>query len=163
MIIQCINCKKKFEVQSSLIPDTGRNIQCGSCNHTWFYKPINEIISKKIPETDKSDNNDQLIPIKQPIIDINKDKNTNDEIFINNKNISENDQIKKLSKTKKFFSLGKLLSYVIVSIISFISIIIILDTFKSSLNNIFPNLELVLYNLFETIKDIILFIKNLFI
>ena len=38
MIIQCINCNKKFEVNSDLIPSEGRNIQCGSCNHLWFFK-----------------------------------------------------------------------------------------------------------------------------
>ena len=39
MIIQCTNCNKKFNVDSSLIPLTGRNFQCGSCNHIWFYNP----------------------------------------------------------------------------------------------------------------------------
>ena len=39
MIIDCIKCTKKFEVNASLIPDNGRTIQCGSCNHVWFYKP----------------------------------------------------------------------------------------------------------------------------
>ena len=38
MIIECINCSKKFDVNSDLIPDNGRTIQCGSCNHIWFYK-----------------------------------------------------------------------------------------------------------------------------
>ena len=38
MIIICINCDKKFEVNSELIPSEGRTIQCGSCNHIWFYK-----------------------------------------------------------------------------------------------------------------------------
>src|SRR5210317_19870 len=39
MIIDCIKCTKKFEVNPSLIPNNGRTIQCGSCNHIWFYKP----------------------------------------------------------------------------------------------------------------------------
>ena len=39
MIINCIKCTKKFEVKATLIPDNGRTIQCGSCNHVWFYKP----------------------------------------------------------------------------------------------------------------------------
>ena len=47
MIIECINCKKKFIVNSELIPSSGRTIQCGSCDHTWFYQPINKIIDKK--------------------------------------------------------------------------------------------------------------------
>ena len=42
MVIQCVNCSKKFDVNSSLIPENGRTIQCGSCNHTWFYKPTIE-------------------------------------------------------------------------------------------------------------------------
>ena len=37
MIIQCINCNKKFSVNSELIPNKGRTIQCGSCNHIWFF------------------------------------------------------------------------------------------------------------------------------
>ena len=56
-----------------------------------------------------------------------------------------------------------MLFYFIVSIISFIAIIIVLDTFKSPLSVFFPNIELILYNLFETIKDIYLFIKNLLV
>ena len=41
MIIECICGQKKFEVNSELIPDTGRTIQCGSCDKVWFYKPEN--------------------------------------------------------------------------------------------------------------------------
>ena len=44
MIIQCINCNKKFEVNSELIPSKGRNIQCGLCNHLWFFKKTDEYI-----------------------------------------------------------------------------------------------------------------------
>ena len=39
MIIECINCKKVFEIDSELIPENGRTIQCGSCDHVWFYNP----------------------------------------------------------------------------------------------------------------------------
>jgi len=39
MIISCPNCKKQFKIDNSLITDEGRNLQCGSCNHVWFYKP----------------------------------------------------------------------------------------------------------------------------
>ena len=63
MIIQCINCNKKFEVNSSLIPDVGRNIQCGSCNYTWFYQNINKTYS-----LDRHDKNDELITKKGPVL-----------------------------------------------------------------------------------------------
>ena len=47
-------------------------------------------------------------------------------------------------------------------IISFVGLIIILDTFKTYLYNFFPNLEIILFSLYETLKDIELFIKDLF-
>ena len=42
MIIECINCSKKFEVNSDFIPEEGRTIQCGACNHVWFYDLKNQ-------------------------------------------------------------------------------------------------------------------------
>ena len=69
---------------------------------------------------------------------------------------------KKIKKSSNF-GIGKLLSYIIVFIISFFAVILILETFKTSLGNIFPSLEFLLYSLFETIKDIFLFFKNLLI
>ena len=38
MIIVCPNCNKKFEIDNTLIPSEGRMLQCGSCDHKWFYK-----------------------------------------------------------------------------------------------------------------------------
>mgnify|MGYP001458893444 CR=1 FL=1 len=136
MIIECINCHKKFEVESSLIPESGRKIQCGSCNHIWFYKEIENVSKDEIKIED--DNN------------------------INAQNINELDKKKIKDKPKKNnLNFSKFLSYLVVGIISFVAIIVILDTFKSPLKKIFPNLEILLFNLNETLKDIFLFIKNL--
>ena len=38
MIITCNNCNKKFDIDSNLIPDKGRLLQCASCDHKWFFK-----------------------------------------------------------------------------------------------------------------------------
>ena len=38
MIINCPDCNKKFEIDENLIPNHGRLLQCGSCNHKWFFK-----------------------------------------------------------------------------------------------------------------------------
>ena len=47
-------------------------------------------------------------------------------------------------------------------IISFIAVnILVLDTFKSIIYDLFPNLEFYLFNFFEILKDIKLFIKDL--
>ena len=50
----------------------------------------------------------------------------------------------------------------LVFFITLIAIFILIDTFKSPLINIFPSLENVLFNLYETLKDIKLFIIDLF-
>jgi predicted Zn finger-like uncharacterized protein len=42
MIIICPNCNKKFQIDTSLVPEDGRDLQCGSCKHVWFYKVENE-------------------------------------------------------------------------------------------------------------------------
>ena len=42
MIITCPNCNKKFQIDATLVPDEGRDLQCGSCKHVWFYKAENE-------------------------------------------------------------------------------------------------------------------------
>ena len=144
MIIECNNCKKKFDVDSSLIPETGRKIQCGSCEHIWFYMPDKPILSEKIENEDDSQIETKNQKKDERIIDNNNDKP---------KTILKKDSSK--------ISFTKILSYIIVLIITFVAIIIILETFKNPISNIFPNLELVLFNLFETLKDIFLFLKNL--
>jgi len=48
-----------------------------------------------------------------------------------------------------------------VLIISCIALIILIDTLRIPLVKIFPSLEIILFNLFETLKDINLFIKDL--
>ena len=47
MIIKCINCNKRFEVNPDLIPNEGRNIQCGACNHIWFFNKKDQIYIDK--------------------------------------------------------------------------------------------------------------------
>ena len=53
------------------------------------------------------------------------------------------------------------LKILIVIIISFIALILILDTFKEQLSLIIPNIEIILDNLYQSINDIKLFILDL--
>ena len=151
MIIECINCNKKFDVNSELIPESGRTIQCGSCNHTWFFKPTikkTQIFQKSTAEIRKSNNEKKIQQnLKKTEKKINKETNRNFELTP--------------YKSKSKFSLSKFLSYIIVLIISFIALIVIIDTFKSPIYKTFPNLEIVIFSLFEVLKDIELFIKDL--
>ena len=63
---------------------------------------------------------------------------------------------------KSNFTFTKFLSYLVVSIISFIALIVIIDTFEKPLYSNFPVLELIMFNLFETLTDVKLFVKDLF-
>ena len=47
MIIECPECKKKFEIDNNLIPSTGRLLQCSSCSHKWYFKKEIKEIKKK--------------------------------------------------------------------------------------------------------------------
>ena len=47
-------------------------------------------------------------------------------------------------------------------IITLIALVILVDTLKTPLINTFPSLEVILFNLFETLKDIKLFIIDLY-
>tara|TARA_B100002019_G_C21028900_1_gene478612 strand:+ start:177 stop:656 length:480 start_codon:yes stop_codon:yes gene_type:complete len=158
MIIQCINCNKNFDVNSELIPSSGRTIQCGSCNHVWFFDPKKLIVKKKV------DFENIKIQEKIPLSQIKPKNNKKSKIEIKKKNINEsNNKNYEITQYhgKKNFSLSNFLSYLIVIIISFVALIIVVDTFKNPLYQIFPNLELTMFNLFETLKDIKLFIRDL--
>ena len=155
MIIICPSCKKKFEIDESLIPDKGRLLKCGSCGETWVFNKNDQ----SNLETANLTLNDE-IRIKEekskPLIKENKNEKENLANFKDNKGT----ELVKY-KPKSNITFGKILGYLIVFIITFIAVIIILDTFKGPLSIFFPNLELILYNLFETLRDLVLFVKDL--
>jgi len=155
MIIQCINCNKKFEVDPELIPEKGRSIQCGSCDHNWFYK-------KDISQP--SSENHEEIPVVEETEEINISTQDIGEINVLDENLEDKTDTKQIDdkiNSKKSNVFNKIISYLIVAVISFVALIIVLDTFKTPLNNIFPNLEQILFNLYETLEDIGLFFKDL--
>ena len=39
MRLLCPNCGAQYEVDSSMIPDEGRDVQCSNCGKTWFQEP----------------------------------------------------------------------------------------------------------------------------
>tara|TARA_Y100000741_G_C18069623_1_gene483989 strand:+ start:89 stop:559 length:471 start_codon:yes stop_codon:yes gene_type:complete len=152
MIIICPSCKKKFEIDDALIPDKGRLLKCGSCNETWFFNKNKQSDLDEFKEIFDTENivKDESLKQKNKIIKenlTNLPKNKGTEIVKYN--------------PKSNFTFGKAFNYLIVSIMTFVAVIIILDTFKEPLSTFFPNLELILYNLFETLRDLALFAKDL--
>ena len=167
MIITCPNCKKKFNIDPTLINDDGRDLKCGSCDHVWRYK-VEDVNSTALTLNENIDNS-QIEPYEN--------KTENDEIVKNNETISKNLTHKKqekpnnkkikeepnnLSLIKKKNIIRKFFSYLVVFFISLIALLVLLDTLKTPLINTFPSLEIILFNLFETLKDIKLFIIDLY-
>ena len=180
MIITCNNCNKKFDVDSNLIPDKGRLLQCAGCEHEWFFKKkvfentmssiIRDIENERVNVFDRTNpsNKEDINPsdlLKEEVkvdieelekkIEINTEEEPKKKIEIN---INESTPVKTKPKKQKRF---KILNILIASIISFVAFIVIIDTFKHPIGKVVPNIEFILYNLYESIKDISLFISDL--
>ena len=150
MEIQCPKCNRSFKIDKSLIPEKGRLLQCGTCGHKWFFKNI--VHETKTKTVNISEENILKKPeitkkIQNSKININEDEYNKTKIKgdISKKNVN------KINYIKFFF----------VIIISIVALILILDTFKDILIKIFPNIKILLNNLYETLKDISLFFYDL--
>ena len=165
MIINCECGKKKFNIDSSLIPKEGRLLKCGSCSKIWHYTPIietkndeeldleiNENIVKNEVQSDEAINDENFTAINEKVLsEENTDHDEKEEYNI--KEEKENDE--KQGKIKM------VLAYFIVVIISLLGLIFLLDTFKSYLITIFPTITPFLDSFYETLLDFKLFIKDL--
>ena len=150
MIIKCEQCNKKFEIESSLIPEKGRLLQCSSCSHKWFYKSDaleeTKIVLKK--QDIKSEKTDPII-----------EETNNIKVFddsVSSKNLKRKHSYRTQESKKISF-----LNLILVFIISIIALIVLLDTFKNPISLVLPKTEFILESLYETLKDILLFIQDL--
>ena len=167
MIITCINCNKKFDINSDLIPINGRLLECSSCGHQWFFK------IKKDENIPKSLINDKKKEIKQDTNNLKPSKkeekqkteikksSKNIEPIVDNFKIKQNDDLIYDLKLKKKKKKLKIQNLIVVFIISFIAFVILIDTFKYPISIIIPNIEFLLNNLYESVKDLILFLNDL--
>ena len=165
MIINCECGKKKFNIDSSLIPNEGRLLKCGSCSKIWYYTPIietknedelnikiNENIDKNERQSDEEINDENFTAINEEVLSEENKEDDKDKEY-NIKKEKENDE--KQGKIKM------VLVYFIVVIISLLSLIFLLDTFKSYLISVFPTITPILDSFYETLLDFKLFIKDL--
>ena len=139
MIISCENCNKKFELSDHLMPTNGRLLKCGSCSHEWYFTPDKPTeLNKEILKSTKT------VLSEKPILK-RQQNNINNEI----------NDFKKNKKNIGFFN-----SLWVIAI-SITALMLLIDTFKSPISNIIPNIDFYLYSLYETLKDILLFFKDL--
>ena len=167
MIISCNQCSKKFELNSNLIPAEGRLLQCSSCNHQWFYKK--KIEEEKIlinPEEEILINPEEEIsinPEEEILINPEVEKKVSDNstaISIEKTKILKNDNKKIKSKIKT--TKVRFLNIIIVFVISFIALILIMETFKFRIETMIPDFQFILNNLYNSIYDFYLFLNDLF-
>tara|TARA_A100001388_G_scaffold253237_1_gene216221 strand:+ start:441 stop:869 length:429 start_codon:yes stop_codon:yes gene_type:complete len=140
MIIACPKCKKKFDIEDSLIPEKGRLLQCSSCDNKWFFKKTIEV--KKKIERISTKTKTNKIP-----------KETEDIIIEAEENNTKVENLKKNNLP--------ILNLLLITLISFAALIIFLDTFKIQINNLIPGFEFLLENFYETLKDFYLFTIDL--
>lgn len=167
MIISCPNCIKKFNIDEKLIPINGRLLQCSSCKHRWHYdlpkdqNIVSELSKKEITEdTTKVDlikinpakSNDE---IKSKIKKKQKVKKTRKKKTKENEDEVSDNIVEPKNTSRSFFNI------LLIIIITFIALILVLDTFKNNLSDYFPFLIPALNNFYEIIFDISSFIKDL--
>ena len=162
MIIECPACSKKFNIDDKLIPDEGRLLKCGNCEHTWFYKK-EEIIkveaeTKKISQIEENKSDIKIEPVKETIKQTKKIR----------KKISKKSSTKE-STSKELVSIdkssvskeNKIIKKIFLIIITIIAFILLLDTFKNHISLIFPGILKMSDSLYLVINDLKLFIKDL--
>ena len=152
MIITCPRCQKSFNIDDKLIPIEGRLVKCGACNHTWFFKPTENIEDKQDAATpDKTINEEE----KREFIQVKRNKETVKPKVDKTKGSKKYLPAIKKEKKKNFLKLF------LVFLISIIAIVILIDTFKVPLSYIIPNINFYLDNLYQSLIDIKLFTINL--
>ena len=159
MIIQCENCNKKFEIQDKLIPDDGRLLECGSCAHQWHYTPITKLELTDEVQTKADEVQIKDEPAEQLIVKKTKKKSKIIE------KIDENDADNEIDHTNENITTKKknisFINFLLVGIISFVAIVILVDTFKNQIAYVIPNISLYINELHEILRDIFLFIADL--
>ena len=167
MIIECPNCNKKFNLDGKLIPENGRTLKCGNCDHVWHYKIIlnkktdeKKISEDKISEID-IDTSKKGNKFKEKI----NDKDTSDinkevisEIKTDDSETEKNDE---RVNNETGFKIKMIFIYFAIFLISLLGLIFLLDTLKYNLSNIFPGIVPLFDSLYETMLDLKLFFKDL--
>ncbi len=152
MIISCPNCQSNFNVKDELIPINGRKLKCSKCGHKWFFKYKIEV--DKSPE-------DQNTKIRNPISDeVQNDTIDNEKLDTPDEQLSKTKE-ENLKKDKKKIPRKSFFKLILIFLISFLSLIILIDTFKGPISKFIPNINDILDSLYQSIVDISLFIKDL--
>ncbi len=170
MIIECPNCNKKFNLDEKLIPQNGRNLKCSSCGHIWHHK-VNLNIdnnNRKISEDKNSKLDIDPSQIDKKSNEVNAKNKGKNALGTSKESISEKKiedlRVKKKHKKindEKSSQIKMIFFYLIILFVSLLGLILLLDTFKYNLSNVFPGIIPLIDSFYETIMDLKLFLKDL--
>ena len=65
MRLTCPNCKAQYEVEETVVPPEGRDVQCSSCGTTWFQYPASVALQMRASDLDDDDDDDDPAPSPQ--------------------------------------------------------------------------------------------------
>ncbi|WP_457648661.1 zinc-ribbon domain-containing protein [Profundibacter sp.] len=76
MRLICPNCDAQYEVDDSVIPSEGRDVQCSSCGHTWFQKSAAQLAAEeeKAVDTPKPEAETEYTPQKSANVETEADE-----------------------------------------------------------------------------------------
>tara|TARA_Y100000741_G_scaffold356005_1_gene332103 strand:- start:668 stop:1165 length:498 start_codon:yes stop_codon:yes gene_type:complete len=163
MIINCENCNKKFNLDSNLVGEKGRLLKCSKCNHIWFFKiPVKLekkiIIDNNKIEPHKNENPKiNLYKDKKKIIDTTNKSNFNEKV----KTTKKLNKDTKVNNNKILINSNNYVNYIVVILISLISLLLLIDTFKDYISIVFPSINIFLESLYQSLYDLLLFLKDL--
>ena len=162
MIIECPACSKKFNIDEKLIPEEGRLLKCGNCEHTWFYKKKKNIKleaeSPKISKAEENKSETNIEPVQEPIKQTKKIKKKVSKKF--SKGVSTSKELISIDKSSVSRE-NNIIKKIFLIIISIIAFILLIDTFKNQISLIFPGISQMSDSLYLVINDLKLFIKDL--
>lgn len=58
MRLTCPNCRAQYEVDDSVVPRGGRDVQCSACGHTWYQYPKEVALEMRAAELEDDDDDE---------------------------------------------------------------------------------------------------------
>lgn len=66
MRLTCPNCTAQYEVEDSVIPVAGRDVQCSACGHIWFQYPAEVALAMRAAELDDDEDDHPAEEARDP-------------------------------------------------------------------------------------------------
>lgn len=164
MIIECNACKKSFKVPDSAITPKGRFVQCSSCGNKWTQYPqtIDKELNKPISKIVKNEKKERkLSKVKKNKI---KKINPYSKEYLNKKhglkiidpssNPLLDENLVRSKKSKNIKITFGFYSYILVILITIISLFGVLNLTKEIIIENYPMLEIHINYLYETLNNI---------